>query len=105
MTINSNIKVSDSAIHGKGLFARKKISKDSLIGEFQGKKTKKDGMHVLWVEDDNGEWIGLEGMNEMRFLNHADQPNAEFYGLSLYALRDIPANTEITIDYQSEIFE
>jgi hypothetical protein len=35
----------------------------------------------------------------MRFLNHADRPNAEMDGLDCYALTLIPAGTEITIDY------
>jgi SET domain-containing protein len=32
-------------------------------------------------------------------MNHSDQPNAELDGLDCYALTDIQAGTEITIDY------
>ncbi len=63
-------------------------------------------MHVLWVEsgdDDSGEeWIGYDGDNELRFLNHAARPNGEMDGLDLYAIRDIRAGEEITIDYGEE---
>lgn len=62
-------------------------------------------MHVLWVEadvDSGEDWIGYDGNNELRFLNHAKQPNGEMDGLDLYAGRDITAGEEITIDYGEE---
>jgi len=64
---------------------------------------------VLWVEagvDEDGdadeEWIGYDGNNELRFLNHAAQPNGEMDGLDLYANRKIKAGEEITINYGEE---
>jgi len=45
------------------------------------------------------QWTGYDGRNELRFMNHSDQPNAELDGLDCYALTDIQAGTEITIDY------
>lgn len=62
-------------------------------------------MHVLWVEADAGdeeEWVGYDGNNELRFLNHDKQPNGEMDGLDLYAARPIRAGEEITIDYGEE---
>lgn len=62
-------------------------------------------MYVLWVEADEDaeeEWIGYNGNNELRFLNHAKQPNGEMDGLDLYAIRDINAGEEITINYGEE---
>jgi SET domain-containing protein len=35
----------------------------------------------------------------MRFMNHANTPNAEMDGLDCYALQNIVAGAEITIDY------
>ena len=62
-------------------------------------------MHVLWVDNGEGdeeEWVGYNGENELRFLNHAVIPNGEMDGLDLYAAHDININEEITIDYGEE---
>ena len=99
-TSNPMCFVAESSVHGRGLFARHDISANTWIGHYDGPRTMENGMYVLWVEDSpSGEWTGYEGCNEMRFMNHADQPNAEMDGLDCYALTLIPAGTEITIDY------
>ena len=92
--------VDRSPIHGSGLFSARDIKKGQLIGVYEGSIVAEDGIYVLWVEESpDGEWAGYEGSNEMRFMNHADQPSAEMDGLDCYALTDIPAGSEITIDY------
>mgnify|MGYP001549967616 CR=1 FL=1 len=97
--------MADSPVHGRGLFARCDIPEGTWIGHYDGPQTKKNGMHVLWVEADVGsddEWVGYDGTNELRFLNHAKNPNGEMDGLDLYAARDIRSGEEITIDYGEE---
>ena len=101
--------VADSQIHGKGLFAEAKISSESYIGFYQGEKTMQNGVYVLWVQqagegDDSDLWVGFDGSNELRFLNHCVTPNCEMDGQELYASRDIPKDEELTIDY-GEWFE
>jgi uncharacterized protein len=92
--------VSDSPIHGRGLFARRPIAADEYIGSYHGRRTQKNGMHVLWIWNDRRErWEGIDGVNEMRFLNHADEPNADWWGADLYAIRPIAKGEEITFDY------
>jgi SET domain-containing protein len=98
--------VDDSSVHGRGLFARRDIPAGSWIGHYDGPRTTENGMHVLWVEagesEGDQEWIGYDGNNELRFLNHAKNPNGEMDGLDLYADRDIRSGEEITIDYGEE---
>jgi SET domain-containing protein len=95
--------VAGSAIHGRGLFARDDIPAGTWIGHYDSVETRENGMHVLWVEEDReDEWVGYDGSNELRFLNHDSQPNGEMDGLDLYAIRDIRANEEITFDYGEE---
>lgn len=93
-----------SAIHGYGLFARKKIKKGDYMGEYDGPTVKKNGMHVLWVEEGESEddWIGRDGKNLLRYLNHSKKPQAEFVGFELFATRDIKPDEEITINYGDE---
>jgi uncharacterized protein len=98
--------IADSRRHGRGLFARRHISTGAWIGRYEGRRTSRNGMHVLWVESDDEAgvdgWIGYDGCNELRFLNHAANPNGEMDGCDLYALRDIGAGEEITIYYGDE---
>ncbi|GAB4175264.1 MAG: hypothetical protein Kow0020_10930 [Wenzhouxiangellaceae bacterium] len=97
---NPLVYVARSPIHGRGLFARVPIAKGTLIGRYEGPRTRRDGMHVLWVwDEDTGRWEGIDGTNEMRFLNHSADPNADWWGDELYALRDIAKDEEITFHY------
>jgi len=91
--------VKDSDIHGKGLFANTYIEENTYLGEYQGPITTDNGMHVLWTESDDGDWIGRDGKNALRYLNHSKEPCAEFDGYDLYAIAEIHPHQEITIDY------
>ena len=94
--------VEDSEIHGKGLFARIEIKEGTYLGEYLGPETTDNGMHVLWTEDEEGEWIGRDGKNALRYLNHNTKPSAEFDDYELYAVEKIKPHQEITIDYGEE---
>lgn len=96
----------DSSIHGRGLFAGAAIPSGAYIGFYEGRETVENGMHVLWVQqsDDDGDWLGYDGTNELRFLNHSAEPNCEMDGQELFAARDIEHGEELTIDY-GEWFE
>ena len=97
---NPLVFVQKSPIHGRGLFAARALSEGEMVGFYEGPVVDEDGRYVLWVEDTpEGSWTAYEGTNEMRFMNHDDEPNAELDGLNCYALEDIEAGTEITIDY------
>lgn len=92
--------VAESPIHGKGLFARVDLDDDTYVGTYEGPATQQDGMHVLWVwNEETDEWEGIDGNNEMRFLNHSDDPNADWWGDELYTIRPIAAGEEITFHY------
>ncbi len=100
---NPTAYVSTSPIHGRGLFARDNIKEGDYIGTYEGKPTNADGMHVLWLLDEElDQWDGIDGSNEMRFLNHSGNPNADFWDADLYALRNIIKDEEITFDYKWE---
>jgi uncharacterized protein len=97
---NPKAYVAESPIHGRGLFARDDIECDEYLGTYEGPATQDDGMHVLWLWNEESErWEGIDGQNEMRFLNHSSDPNADWWGTELYAIRDIAADEEITFDY------
>ncbi len=96
------IQLGPSTIHGTGVFAKTMIQAGERIGRFRGRRTEEDGCHVLWVWTEDG-WRGYEGTGRLRFLNHQDPPNSEFYGLDLYATRTVAAGEEITIHYGPDL--
>ena len=90
--------VSDSNIHGKGLFARLDIPRNTVIGAIQGKPWKRNGAHVIWLSETQGFKVSCD----LKYINHADKPNACYYDdLSVVALRNIKANEEITHNYST----
>ena len=89
-----------SKIHGTGLFAKQKIFQGAYIGTYKGPDTDKNGTYVLWVYEEGVEPTARDGRNLLRYLNHADDGNAEFDGFDLYALRTIEADEEITFNYE-----
>jgi hypothetical protein len=93
------IEIQASLIHGDGVYALRRFRRGSYIGTFRGVQTKRDGIYVLWIIDEDGSQIGILGKNELRFLNHDSDPNAEFVGLDLYAVSNIQPGREIMIDY------
>ena len=94
--------VAESAIHGRGLFATHEIAPGERIGVYEGPLVEYDSTYVLWVEGDDGVWRGIQGENELRFLNHSPLPNAAFEGSELFAMSRIAAGEEITIHYGDE---
>ena len=100
--------VAESPIHGLGLYARCDIARGTWIGHYDGVETLENDTYVLWVEADEGKgldgWVGYDGQNALRYLNHSSRPNGEMDGRDLYALRDIMTDEEITINY-GEAFE
>lgn len=96
-----SVYVAPSRIHGQGLFAGRDFAEGEVIGRYRGTPSNEDGTYVLWLYEDE-QWHGIEGTGPLRFLNHACEPNAEFYGADLYALRDIARGEEITFHYGEE---
>jgi len=91
--------VKPSVIHGMGLFAAKTIRKGAVIGEIKGQVVTEDGPHVLWLSEQHG--VHVE--NDMRYINHDDEPNAAYFDdLKVRALRAIKPGEEITHDYTGE---
>jgi SET domain-containing protein len=91
--------VRQSPIHGRGLFATTFIPADTVIGRIEGVPAREDGPYVLWIDGRRG----LEVTNEMRYINHAAEPNAAYFDdLTVMALCDIYPGDEITHDYDGD---
>jgi hypothetical protein len=88
-------KMLNSPIAGTGVKTRHALKAGQFLGFLDGMVTAARSQHTLQI----GETIHLLLGEPMRFLNHADTPNAVVRGRSLFAYRDIPAGGEVTIDY------
>lgn len=96
------VEVRPSSIHGMGVFATDEIHRGERIGRYVGYRTQHDGRYVLWVAGDKEEWRGYRGYGRLRFLNHHHQPNSEFRGMDLFAIRNIQPGEEVTFHYGEE---
>ncbi len=112
---NKWVKVRNSKIHRKGVFAKRDIPKNTYIIEYVGRKiTNKEADKISEDETKNGivylfeinKRYTIDGdvsYNPARFINHSCNPNAESLNdkghIWIEALRDIKKGEEITYDY------
>ena len=87
--------VKKSKIHGKGMFAAKRIKKDVTLGPLLGRPTKRDGTYVLWLTDKKG----LRVTNDYRFINHSKKANCALTGTEVVTLKSIKPDEELFHDY------
>lgn len=108
--------VRNSPIHGRGVFATRKIPADTLLIEYEGERisdkqaTKRHGTdpenpyHTFFFSLENGKMIdgGVDG-SDARWINHACEPNCEAREekkrVYIYSLRDIKRGEELNYDY------
>lgn len=108
--------VRNSPIHGRGVFATRKIPADTLLVEYEGerisakKAAKRHGAdpanpyHTFFFSLENGKLIdgGVDG-SDARWINHACEPNCEAREedgqVFIYTLRDIKRGEEFNYDY------
>lgn len=93
--VSEKVFVASSPVHGKGLFAARRIKADTVIARLHGMPTYDDGIYVLWITDE----LGLELTNDLKFINHDKQPNAAYSDLDVTVLRDIEPGEELLHDY------
>ena len=105
------VRIGQSSIHGKGMFATAPIAKGELVviwgGNFVKKKAaeeamKKPDFRVQQIDDDVFEVFSYQnrGDDPTYFHNHSCDPNTWMKDqVTVNALRKINANQELTIDY------
>lgn len=123
--VNAFCEIRQSPIHGKGIFASRKIRKGARIIQYLGEKIDKEesnrrglelfeesiktGGAAVYIFDLNDHWDldGNKDYNDARLINHSCEPNSEMVNeddeLWLYAMREILPGEEITFDYGYEI--
>lgn len=93
--VSDKVFVASSPVHGKGLFAAKRIKADTVLGRLHGMPTFDDGIYVLWITDE----LGLELTNDFKYINHNSNPNAAYSDIDVTVLRDVQPGEELLHDY------
>ena len=123
--VNAFCEIRQSPIHGRGVFASRKIRKGTRIIEYIGEKVDKEesnrrglalfeesqdsGGASVYIFDLNEKWDldGNKPYNNARLINHSCEPNCEMVNeddhLWLFALQEIRQGEEIAFDYGYDI--
>jgi uncharacterized protein len=119
---NPWVEIRGSVIHGRGVFARKAITKGRKLIEYVGERIGKDeafersarqiernkrnGTHGAVYIFEVSPRIDVDGnvaWNPARLINHSCTPNCEARiargRIWIYSLRDIDSGTELSYDY------
>jgi SET domain-containing protein len=118
---NRSYAVRTSDIHGRGVFATRKIRKGTVIVEYKGQRTSykkalrrsysdpEDSAHTFLFELDDGRVIdaGVRG-NAARWINHSCDPNCVPFEdpegrVFIEAIRKIRRGEELSYDYKLTI--
>lgn len=109
------LSIADSPIDGKGCFATFPFRSRRKIAEYAGERItrqeaeRRGGRRILRICDIDDKWSldGSRGGNGTHYINHSCVPNAYmrtvFGHVLFFALRDIKAGEEITIDYEDTL--
>ena len=106
------LEVKESYIHRFGCFAKRRIKKGTIIGEYLGKIIPESQSNIYDADDEltylfdleNGSVIDATNYEfPLKYANHSCGPNAEAFQdgdqVFIEALRDIEPGEEITYDY------
>jgi uncharacterized protein len=109
----NRVEVRASGIHGRGLFARDRITKGARIIEYAGERLPADEGYARYADTkpfytfifdlEDGRVIDGRDSNDARFINHSCDPNVEAFiergRVFIYARRAIAAGGELLMDY------
>lgn len=108
--------VKNSKVHGRGVFAARKIPADTRIVEYCGERISEktadkrgssdpeNPFHTFFFSLENGRMIdgGVDG-SDARWINHSCEPNCEAREekgrVFIYSVRDIRRGEELNYDY------
>ena len=109
------IRVGNSRIHGRGVFAKRNIPKGTRVIEYLGERilleelcrdpeVAEPARVYAFYLDENTVIDGARNGNDARFINHSCDPNCEAYCMDervyIYAMSDIARGEELTFDYK-----
>src|ERR1035438_3396210 len=107
----TGLEVRPSPVHGRGCFTTRPVKKGTRILEYTGRRLRRQEANSLYYERPStylfcladGQTV-IDGIGLGSLVNHACEPNCEAIEederIYFFALRDIAAGEELTIDYK-----
>lgn len=92
------LRVKKSKIHGRGVFAKQKIPRGTVLGncKVRAGNRRKTTAYTLWLDEQKT----VEVVCKLRYINHSKNPNVAYYDdLSVVALKTIEPGEELAHDY------
>ena len=96
---------------GLGVFAKREITKGTVIGDYLGKlirnadydvELEKNGVYLMYLTDEASIYPDLKKQG-LHLFNHSCEPNCAFYlyrgHILFFAIENIEAGSELTISY------
>ncbi len=122
LDINELIEVRTSHIQGRGVFARRRITKGRRIIEYTGELLSHDEVDQRYDDDEQerhhtflfevDEFTVIDATkigSEARYINHSCQPNCEAVNedgrIFIEAIKNIQPGTELSYDYSYDLDE
>ena len=110
-TYYNSLTVTESLLHGKGLFTTVDIPKDHIVIIIEGEvisgeecERREEEENNVYIFDNEPFYIDTSATEKIKFINHSFEPNCyveekDEHSLYLIAEKDIKAGEELTIDY------
>ena len=102
----ADVYIEESSIHGKGVFAARDFRQGEVIGIITGtveENPDPDCEYTCWFYDEYAEeYYTVLPSAPFMFLNHDNEPNADWSTPVLVARCDIQQDDEITVHYGEE---
>jgi hypothetical protein len=99
------ITISDSGIHGVGLFSTADILRNQVLGQIEDQQVQfavgdaEESERIKnWIGLGADEWIDTSN-SIFRFINHSCEPNVVLFGRKVVATKDIRSGDEVVMDY------
>ena len=112
---STNLTVKDSSVHGKGLFSAIEYKRGDILTIIHGelinadecvrREDEEDNVYIFYKDEDA--YVDAANQTQLRYLNHSCDYNCDIDedengNLVLFAVTDISAGEELTIDYGYE---
>ena len=99
-----SIRISNSRIHGKGIFANKDFNKGEIVLRWDSYSRKISDQEYYKLPEGQKSMVlsGRLYTSALQFMNHSCEPNVKSIEGYDTAVRDIEEGEEITCDYHKE---
>jgi len=95
---SNDYEIKVSKVHGKGLFARRRLKIGTVLGRCETQPAEAIGLYTLCLDEKQ-----LNVICDLKYINHSKQANAVYWDdLTVEVIKPIKKGQEIFHDYGDE---